>query len=321
MGEGDEQGAGGWLAELGELADGVLLSPIIGRPATRALSRLIAGAADIPIAALSNLRKRIDDDAQARSLVTRTVAASVAEAAAADPQVLERGLIRWAGVNARQQINREDVARKTLKYLREDPPPPGEAGPTDDFLNLFETQAERASSEEMRDLFARILAGECRKAGSFSLATLQLIAVMDQRLAGLVAQARSWVVAGDFIVFMGEFTRLTYLGTLSHLSDFNIVRMGMINRPMLVSEGRFGLSYGPKAIVASTTDPSIALPIAPLTQVGREIMSLVPFTLDEAALREVGAALKASPDITAVGLADVAHQGTTSFEVTDVVDI
>ncbi|SFQ11457.1 Protein of unknown function [Mesorhizobium sp. NFR06] len=55
----------------------------------------------------------------------------------------------------------------------------------DDWLNFFEGYAEKASSENMRKLWGRILAGEIRKPGAFSLRTLQIASELDRETASL----------------------------------------------------------------------------------------------------------------------------------------
>lgn len=54
---------------------------------------------------------------------------------------------------------------------------------SEDWLNYFENHAENVSSEELRDLWARVLAGEIRKPRSFSLRTLRLLSEIDAATA------------------------------------------------------------------------------------------------------------------------------------------
>jgi hypothetical protein len=53
----------------------------------------------------------------------------------------------------------------------------------DDWLNTFENEAASKSSEEMQQLFGRILAGEILKPKSFSIKTLRLISQLDGEIA------------------------------------------------------------------------------------------------------------------------------------------
>lgn len=53
----------------------------------------------------------------------------------------------------------------------------------DDWLNFFESYAEKASSDNMRKLWGKILAGEIRKPGAFSLRTLRVASELDMATA------------------------------------------------------------------------------------------------------------------------------------------
>jgi hypothetical protein len=59
-----------------------------------------------------------------------------------------------------------------------------EAAPiSDDLLNAFENEASQASSEQMQRLFGKILAGEIRRPGSFSIRTIKLLSQPDNSAA------------------------------------------------------------------------------------------------------------------------------------------
>lgn len=54
---------------------------------------------------------------------------------------------------------------------------------SDDWLNRFRESACQKSSEEAQELFSKVLAGEIRKSGSFSLKALTALSDMDQTVA------------------------------------------------------------------------------------------------------------------------------------------
>ncbi len=56
---------------------------------------------------------------------------------------------------------------------------------SDDWLNRFRDSACEKSSEEAQELFAKVLAGEIRKPGSFTLKALSTLADMNQEVAQL----------------------------------------------------------------------------------------------------------------------------------------
>ena len=52
-----------------------------------------------------------------------------------------------------------------------------------DWLDFFGDYAEKANAEAVRDLWGRVLAGEIRRPGTFSLYTLRILAELDQQVA------------------------------------------------------------------------------------------------------------------------------------------
>lgn len=155
----DDGSAGeGWLTDI---VQGGVPQLLLGRHVSRAIARLIAGATAIPAAAFENVAQRIRDDTNARRKVKAAVAAAVVKEAKQSPEVIAAAMKRWTGAKTRRQENREAIAAKALEDLADHPPTGTDgSGPSEDFMNLFEDLAERASSENLRDLFARVLAGE-----------------------------------------------------------------------------------------------------------------------------------------------------------------
>ena len=67
----------------------------------------------------------------------------------------------------------------------------------DDWLNLYAKLAEDKSSEELRSLFGKILAGEIRRPGSFSLRAMHFVAALSR--TGVSAHTHdAWSVAISF---------------------------------------------------------------------------------------------------------------------------
>lgn len=308
---------------LTSLIEGGALGAVLGKPTADAIGRLVGGLTDIPAAGLENIAQRIRDDTEARSEVSRALAKAAAQRAVADPAIVDRATMRWANQRLRQQENIEAVAAKAVEYMQEDPPVADSPGPSIDFMNYFETSAERASSDDMRDLFARILAGECRKPGSFSLGALQTLSVMDQQLARAVTAVRSWVIDDEFILFSGAFTKGPLLNTIYLLVDFGLLRVGMLQRDGTIGpEGGFGFAVGSKAFVVRGEPNSVfKLDVALLTPVGGQIMSLVTPEPDPEGLLLIGERLKATRGVTRVQLGDVVGRTGGLLHYTNLRDV
>lgn len=75
----------------------------------------------------------------------------------------------------------------------------------DVWLNNFETQARQVSTEEMQLRFGRILAGEIRQSGSYSIKAVKLLSELDQDTANLFKKfCSACVVYGAFGISNGE---------------------------------------------------------------------------------------------------------------------
>ena len=61
----------------------------------------------------------------------------------------------------------------------------------DDWLNSFETEARQKSSEEMQLRFGRILAGEIKRPGSYSIKAVKILGELDQNTAALFKKLSS----------------------------------------------------------------------------------------------------------------------------------
>lgn len=166
----------------------------------KALDRLIGAAVDIPVAWLQQQRAKIDSQTSAFKTVEAAIAKSVGEKASADAHIVEmatEALIRKA---YRKDSNVKAVASHAIEELRanaDDIAEPTDEGQPEvdlDWLNLFERYAEDASSERMQNLWGRILAGEIRRPGRFSLRTLRYVSEISQKEAALFASYSKFFV-------------------------------------------------------------------------------------------------------------------------------
>ena len=105
----------------------------------------------------------------------------------------------------------------------------------DDWLNLFVRVSEDKSSDELRQLFGKILSGEIRKPGSFSLRTMQLMATISKADAEALSNLLSYVIA-EVIPFQtgddgkptdGERLFLEELGVAGHPSHIGGMQLNV----------------------------------------------------------------------------------------------
>lgn len=251
MGDETESSNQGVLANFNE--SGGLAGLFLG-PAGKAISRLIGAAVEVPAAWIEQKAQSIRDHTEAQSIVMKTLAQKSADLGISDTELLSRGLDNLLGKAYREQQNREAVAAKTIEELSEGPPPTGD-GPSEDWMNVFETHASRASSEELRGLFAKILAGEIRKPSTFSLSTMHLLSILDATLAELIETIAPYVTAGAYL-WRDVSDDLISFDKARHLEDVGFLAIGggLLQMQMKIPQEKVRFRFGQHEFLAAYKD-------------------------------------------------------------------
>jgi hypothetical protein len=162
------------------------LPQIIAGPAGKAISRLIGAGVEIPAAYLEGVVQGIRDKSSARSQVSQAIAQKAAEMAVGDTDVMDRALTNMLARSYRVQKNKDAVAAIAVEDLTNNPPPAESEGPSDDWMTKFERHAEDASSDDLRTMFGKLLAGEIRQPGAVSAFTLNFVSMLDAETAKII---------------------------------------------------------------------------------------------------------------------------------------
>lgn len=258
-----------------------------GAPATikgkvqRAVLRFIAGG--IGYEAWQEIRENLDT-IEGRRRVNLILAEHVGRQALADPEIVERAKARFIGDLARKQDNIEAIAR--LANASADVS--GEAGesvtddteePSQDWMNVFIREAENASSDDLRERLAGVLAGEARKPGTFSRSTVRFIAEVDKetleaftevlksRIGDAIYVDESWASGLRFEQGMA----LESSGLMSGVT-------GMTHKVIKVSDEGHAILIGDKIGVAFVGEAGATnnLTCWLLTRLGTEVAALLP---------------------------------------------
>ena len=199
--------------------------------------------------------------------------------------------------------NKKHLAERAVKHLASssfdteaDPKSdPEEVDP--DWLNYFGGYAGKASSERIRDLWARVLAGEIRRPGSFSRATLRLLAELDQQMASRFEEEVEFRLRGNVILrrneLMGErLDRLVFLEEVGLIQHWHPA--GGINRKFEPGpDGFVAIFEGDLCLLLRAHGKDgVGLPVIPITRIGQEIAKILPPVDEMAVLRRVGEALR-----------------------------
>lgn len=142
---------------------------------------------NVPIEA-RNTEKRAKMEARVEAIKALTSAG--VEKLKSNPEFAERALAAHYGSIFEKQDNKDGVLHAALNDLRRQPPNEEQAttGPQaigEEFMGKFERYAEEATSDELREKWGRVLAGEIRKPGTFSGKVQRVIDELDGSTAKL----------------------------------------------------------------------------------------------------------------------------------------
>ena len=287
---------------------------ITGKTVEQAIGRLVNGAVDVPAAYLEGWAQRKRNDTLAERQITAAIAAKAKVLAGDNEDLAQAAVRRYAAKLVARQKSVDDVANRTLTILDEGGELPADAlPPNEDFMRMFEDMAERATTEGITDLLARVLAGEVRKPGSVSRRTLQVVSVMDQEIIHAVEYLRlrmfdpNWTFVPDSD---GEFDKLADLAeSVSIIRRTDVVWL----RPDEQKELRFPMGSR-SLITVSENDSAISVPAVQFTPIGREIVALLPPTA-ETRYTELALGLKLLLFVKQVDICDLDARDGQQFEI------
>ncbi|MEH2626794.1 hypothetical protein V1292_004849 [Bradyrhizobium sp. AZCC 1719] len=271
----------GTLEVVKQVIGDINLPKLIAGPAGDAISRLIAGGADIPAAWLEQKAKSIRDKTAAQSQIAKTLADAASELVKNDPGLVQRAADAFLAKELRHQHNRETIAVKAIEQLKETSDAET-TKPDDDWLNMFARHAQEASSERLQDMWARVLAGQLRKPHSFSLQTLRFISELDEQIAALFDKWSVRVIGAELIAFPethgDNFTELLALeeyglvtGVTGNLSRQFREKKDVPAAPIL----RWAFPFKDHVLLVDIRQQAtVEVPIVLLTRIGRELFSV-----------------------------------------------
>jgi hypothetical protein len=287
--------------------------------AVRAVATVVGTSADalsawidVAKAAGEQRAQGIRDITKARTELIQSTAQTLSERVSGDSGLQSRMIDRLLREELRKQENREAVARHTIEFLKEsatslDVNPSHTKEIDDNWLNVFATWADKATTEQMRVHWARVLSGEIRRPGSISLRTLSIMSVVDQELASMMSRASGWLF-DDFIpeaeTFKGD--RYTVLAEMAALG----VLISDVGAPFPLEHGTLTMEFeGAKIViqVADTSQREIDLYGAFLTAAGEEVFSIIPKQHDREAIDLIAEGLQRHPDVKSLEVVFLTH--------------
>ena len=135
-----------------------------------------------------------------------------------------------------EQANREGVLQHAIEDLRSAPPEedPG-SEIDDDWLHAFIKEASTKSAPDMQLLFGKILSGEIKRPGTFSLRAVRTLSMMSQTTAKQFEKfCNLSIAAANFVMVIALKAQLKYeldFETLSNLNENDLI-YGDFNIPL-----------------------------------------------------------------------------------------
>lgn len=213
--------------------------------------------------------------------------------------ISERAMSRLDFQDRKRQDNLEKVTTVAATELNGETTVP-EQSPDEDWVNRFFSSAQDVSSQEMQQLWGKILAGEIKKPGSYSLRTLDFVRNLTKaeaevfeklgRLALGIKGGTSIIAAHDQNwlkqkrgIFPGN---KFLLGELGIMYPTNLA-YNLFDEP---AEGEATLVSDDSLLVIKRghAESKIALQIWKFTGVGHELLPLVSKPMDDEYLELIG---------------------------------
>lgn len=282
-----EKGVGGLLKpwqqrRVGHACTDVKANEIVMLAKAQAEANRIACDANIPV---ESLRPLLESSSQLQSHQNAQHDLEF------DPELISRIV---ATKDQSQSIRREaNVANAVL--VAEDVLAQSEAEPRnepieDDCLFRWEEYAGQVSSEELQELWGRVLAGEIAEPGSKSLRLLEFLKTISKSEAqlveslgpyvfnGIIARDQQEYLAMKGLVF-GKFLQLQELGIMSSVDSIGVVVEYASSNPVKYSRT---FVFGDKVLYVEHEDVNrkLKLPSYGLTSLGQQVLSLGCFDPD-----------------------------------------
>jgi hypothetical protein len=167
-----------------------------------------------------------------------------------------------------------------------------------DWFARWRVNAEEVQDDQMRRLWARILAGEAEKPGRFSLHTLDFMRRLSKEDAALIERLAPFVCERELFhndpklddlrnrsgLGLGALMELQDLGVMSGVSGLSLTKSWSI-----FPEVNVGFTFWNKALLVRSPEvKTLTLPAYAITKVGTQVMSLGKFQANNEFVLAVG---------------------------------
>ena len=159
------------------------LSEICTRNLDKLFKRIVGDYWYITTANWHTEAARIKSSQEDSSIFNRIITEKAAKVAAENPEIIERVISRNISSLLQDQNNLDSIFKTVVQEIEHNSSPDDNKDQKmigDDWLNFTISQAILKSSEEMKLYFAKLIAGEIRNPGSFSLQAVRCLTLLDE---------------------------------------------------------------------------------------------------------------------------------------------
>lgn len=210
----------------------------------------------------------------------------------------ERSNLRLDYQERKKQANIESVTSIAAVELANDDSVPDEK-PDEDWTTRFFSSVQDVSSEQMQNLWGRILAGEIRRPGTYSLRTLDFVRNLSKTEAELVAMIGKLAVQSGGVAFVDvhdktwlETNRSVVAGHQFQLAELDVLYPSDLAvctfRNESVEECIFFSGERLLIVKRGGITSEMQIPVWKFTTVGQELLPLVPSNIDDEYLENLG---------------------------------
>ena len=242
---------------------------------------------------------------------------------------IEDVAIRNAKVeNVRREISIAKAVLHAEEELRNDTTPPTDERISDDWLLRWRDYAAGVSSEELQSIWGKVLAGEVKSPGRYSLPTLEFLRNLSQEEAKAIERISPFVVAdvifrGDSVltsegIKFGDLLVLQELGVLTGIESIGLQMEWDCKGSASFTKA---LTCHGKLLLVTDPDPNkvLGLRVCTVTAIGKQVLQLGSFQPNEKMLREMGEAIKAKGFEVQIGrYVLVSHNQLAPIELTPI---
>ncbi|WP_444885996.1 DUF2806 domain-containing protein [Microbulbifer sp. PSTR4-B] len=221
----------------------------------------------------------------------------------------------------RREVNTTKAILVAEDILSRDTQRPSDQNIDGDWLHTWREYAGKVSAVQLQELWGRVLAGEVKEPGSFSMRALVFLSGISKREADLIARTAQFIIGDKIHVDQAElldkaglkFDQLLYLQEIGFLAGVESRNLGTQYPSRLSDSYEALLLANNKALKVEHRDKTKTLLVESysITHLGSEILQLCKFDIDEDYFRAV--ALKIARQGYQVTAADRDRTNGASF--------